>query len=47
MLDALVKNTGLDTALDAVISIDEKRLFKPTPRHIPWLRKSWEHRRTR
>lgn len=31
MLDALVKNTGLDTALDAVISIDEKRLFKPTP----------------
>lgn len=31
MLDALVRNTGFDTVLDAVISIDEKRLFKPTP----------------
>lgn len=31
MLDALVRNTGLDTVLDAVISIDEKRIFKPSP----------------
>lgn len=31
MLDALVRNTGLDSTLDAVISIDEKRIFKPSP----------------
>lgn len=29
MLDALVKNTGLDTRLEAAISIDKKRIFKP------------------
>lgn len=31
MLDDLVRNTGLDNVLDAVISIDEKRIFKPSP----------------
>lgn len=31
MLDALVRNSGLDTLLDAVISIDEKRIYKPSP----------------
>jgi 2-haloacid dehalogenase len=31
MLNALVKNTGLDTILDATISIDSKRIFKPSP----------------
>ena len=31
MLNALVKNTGLDRVLDATISIDEKRIFKPAP----------------
>lgn len=31
MLDALVHNTGLDKILDATISIDSKRIFKPSP----------------
>ena len=31
MLNALVKNTGLDRVLDAVISVDQKRVFKPAP----------------
>lgn len=31
MLDDLVRNTGLDSRLEAVISIDEKRVFKPNP----------------
>lgn len=31
MLDALVQNTGLDKVLDATISIDSKRVFKPSP----------------
>ena len=31
MLNALVTNTGLDTVLDATISIDSKRIFKPSP----------------
>jgi 2-haloacid dehalogenase len=31
MLDALVKNSGLDRVLDATISIDSKRIFKPSP----------------
>jgi 2-haloacid dehalogenase len=31
MLDALVKNTGLDRVLDATISVDRKRVFKPAP----------------
>jgi 2-haloacid dehalogenase len=31
MLDALVENSGLDTMLDAVISVDAKRIFKPSP----------------
>ena len=31
MLNALVKNTGLDRVLDATISIDKKRVFKPAP----------------
>jgi 2-haloacid dehalogenase len=31
MLNALVGNTGLDRVLDATISIDSKRMFKPHP----------------
>jgi 2-haloacid dehalogenase len=31
MLNALVKNTGLDRLLDATISVDAKKVFKPTP----------------
>jgi 2-haloacid dehalogenase len=31
MLNALVRNTGLDQVLDATISIDSKKVFKPSP----------------
>jgi 2-haloacid dehalogenase len=31
MLNALVRNTGLDVFLDATISVDSKRVFKPSP----------------
>lgn len=31
MLDALVRNTGLDAVLDDVISIDSRKVFKPSP----------------
>jgi 2-haloacid dehalogenase len=31
MLTALVRNSGLDGILDATISIDSKRIFKPSP----------------
>ena len=31
MLNTLVKNSGLDRVLDATISIDKKRIFKPAP----------------
>jgi 2-haloacid dehalogenase len=31
MLNALVKNTGLDRLLDATISVDAKKTFKPHP----------------
>jgi 2-haloacid dehalogenase len=31
MLNALVKNSGLDAVLDATISVDAKRAFKPSP----------------
>jgi 2-haloacid dehalogenase len=31
MLDALVRNSGLDRMLDATISIDAARVFKPSP----------------
>ena len=31
MLDALVKNSGLDRVLDATISIDANKIFKPSP----------------
>jgi 2-haloacid dehalogenase len=31
MLNALVRNTGLDQVLDATISIDAKQQFKPSP----------------
>lgn len=31
MLNTLVNNSGLDRVLDATISIDSKRLFKPSP----------------
>jgi len=32
VLDALVKNTGLDSKLQAVISVDQVRTFKPNPK---------------
>ena len=32
MLDALVRNSGLGAYLDAVISVDAKKVFKPDPR---------------
>jgi 2-haloacid dehalogenase len=32
MLDALVRNTGLARYLEAVISVDARRVFKPDPR---------------
>jgi len=31
MLNALVKNSGLESVLDATISVDAKRIFKPSP----------------
>ena len=31
MLNALVKNTGLDRVLDATISVDANKVFKPSP----------------
>jgi 2-haloacid dehalogenase len=31
MLDALVKNSGLDRVLDATISVDARKVFKPSP----------------
>src|ERR1700722_19098281 len=31
MLDALVRNSGLDRVLDATISIDSQKVFKPAP----------------
>ena len=31
MLNALVHNSGLDRVLDATISIDSKKIFKPAP----------------
>ncbi|UPJ51118.1 haloacid dehalogenase type II [Bradyrhizobium sp. 200] len=31
MLSALVRNSGLDSVLDAVISVDAKKIFKPAP----------------
>ena len=31
MLDALVRNSGLDRVLDATISVDANRIFKPSP----------------
>lgn len=31
MLDALVRNSGLDRILDATISVDAKKIFKPSP----------------
>ncbi|OAF05173.1 haloacid dehalogenase [Bradyrhizobium centrolobii] len=31
MLNALVRNTGLDQLLDATISVDAKKVFKPSP----------------
>jgi 2-haloacid dehalogenase len=30
MLNSLVYNTGLDRILDAIISVDAKRIFKPS-----------------
>jgi 2-haloacid dehalogenase len=31
MLDTLVRNSGLDHVLDATISVDAKKIFKPSP----------------
>jgi 2-haloacid dehalogenase len=31
MLNALVRNTGLESVLDATISVDAKKIFKPSP----------------
>src|ERR1700690_797586 len=31
MLDALVANSGLDRVLDATISVDSRKIFKPAP----------------
>ena len=31
MLNALVRNSGLDSLLDATISVDAKKIFKPSP----------------
>ncbi|MFB6461265.1 haloacid dehalogenase type II [Bradyrhizobium tunisiense] len=31
MLDALVRNSGLDALLDATISVDARKIFKPSP----------------
>jgi 2-haloacid dehalogenase len=31
MLNALVRNTGLDRLLDATISVDARKIFKPSP----------------
>ncbi|RTM12166.1 MAG: haloacid dehalogenase type II, partial [Bradyrhizobiaceae bacterium] len=31
MLNALVRNSGFDRMLDAVISVDAKKIFKPSP----------------
>jgi 2-haloacid dehalogenase len=31
MLNALVKNSSLDRVLDAVISVDDRKIFKPAP----------------
>ena len=31
MLNALVRNSGLDRMLDAAISVDAKGIFKPSP----------------
>src|SRR6267154_2580467 len=31
MLNSLIGNTGLDRILDATISVDSKRIFKPAP----------------
>ena len=31
MLNALVRNTGLDRVLDATISVDANKIFKPSP----------------
>jgi 2-haloacid dehalogenase len=31
MLDALVRNSGLDRVLDATISVDAQHIFKPSP----------------
>jgi 2-haloacid dehalogenase len=32
MLEMLVKNTGLDNVLDAKISVDSQKIFKPSPK---------------
>src|SRR6202040_616552 len=35
MLNALVRNTGLDRVLDAIISVDANKIFKPSPDAYP------------
>jgi 2-haloacid dehalogenase len=38
MLDALVRNSGLDGYLEAMISVDAKKVFKPDPRAYELIR---------
>ena len=38
MLDVLVRNSGLDTLLDATISVDAKKIFKPSPQAYELIR---------
>lgn len=40
MLNALVRNTGLDAILDATISIDTTKIFKPSPRTYELIEKN-------
>lgn len=40
MLNALVKNTGLDSVLDATISVDSERVFKPSPKTYALIEKT-------
>lgn len=40
MLDTLVRNTGLDNVLDATISIDKTKIFKPSPKAYTLIEKN-------
>ena len=47
MLAALVKNSGLDRVLDATISIDAKKIFKPSPDAYSLIESTLASRRTK